>query len=633
MQANNAPLFTAILPQEQDIPFFPETTQRILLSETTTIEQLPACHYQVPDDVLVQQVEKMLRASPGLPGVMLSRSSAIVGVISRRRFFEILGTRYGVAVFLKRPIGIMAAHVTEPLMLPGSCRIDEAVRKALERENVLVYEPILVNCETNGFQLLDIYALLLAQSQLFASLQKELQVVNADLENRVARRTEQLTAVNAQLNQEVTERKQAQAYLQVRVRYEQAVARAADSLLAAVDDPEIIPETLRRMLKATRVSRVYLHEYVVEDGQPGLRLLHEVRALGAPPVQESCQFFPYADYRDWIEMLWTGKVLISDAQATTGPARRLLEQLGVQSFLILPVGKVGDWYGIIGLDETAVVREWNRDDIQLLQTIARMLFAYIERQRSREVITRAKDEAVKANQFKTELMAKVNHELRTPMGAILGYTQLLQYGHYGPLAAEQQDPLRLIISSTNYLSTLVGSLLDQAQLEKGALILESQPFPLNEMILEVDARIRILAEKTGLEFHINVEPGFPEELVGDRTRLQQIWTNLLSNAIKFTEEGHVQTWIRRHGSDQWVIEVTDTGSGIPKEAQPHIFEAFVQVDGSPTRRRSGAGLGLSVAASIVELMGGQILLQSEVGQGTTFTVYLPLHMNNKVDGR
>jgi signal transduction histidine kinase len=121
--------------------------------------------------------------------------------------------------------------------------------------------------------------------------------------------------------------------------------------------------------------------------------------------------------------------------------------------------------------------------------------------------------------------------------------------------------------------------------------------------------------------------------VGDRTRLQQIWTNLLSNAIKFTEEGHVQTWIRRHGSDQWVIEVTDTGSGIPKEAQPHIFEAFVQVDGSPTRRRSGAGLGLSVAASIVELMGGQILLQSEVGQGTTFTVYLPLHMNNKVDGR
>jgi signal transduction histidine kinase len=155
---------------------------------------------------------------------------------------------------------------------------------------------------------------------------------------------------------------------------------------------------------------------------------------------------------------------------------------------------------------------------------------------------------------------------------------------------------------------------------------------MDALIAEVDSRTRILAEKTGLEFEINITPDFPEEIIGDKMRIQQIWTNLLSNAIKFTEEGYIHTYIHRHGADEWAIKVIDTGKGIPKESQKYIFDAFVQVDGSPTRQRAGTGLGLSISASIVEMMGGRIHLHSEVNKGTTFIVYLPLHLTNKNPG-
>lgn len=598
-----------------------------ILTKDTTIGELPAHRYQVGVNTVVAQVEKTLRLYPILPGVIVTQHDRMVNVISRRRFFEILGTRYGVAVFLKRPIEIMIRHVEEPLILPGTCLIDEAVHEALRRETILAYEPILVDFQAHGFQLLDIYTLLLAQSQLFATLQQELQTINVDLEDRVARRTEELTRVNSRLYLEVAERKHAEKHLEVRIRYEQAIAQSADALLAAVDQPEVIPETLQLLLQATGVSRVFLSKNVQIEGR-GLCLVltHQVCSPGAQTIPKDLQVLPHNENKEWLDAIWSGQTLLGNSAMIGGSIKQLLTQLGIQSFLLLPVGKPGDWYGLIGLDETAVTHTWKNDDLQLLQTVARMLYTYIERQRSRDALTQAKNEAIRANQFKTELMAKVNHELRTPLGAIMGYTQLLQMGAYGPVAPEQTDPLELILSSTNALSTLVNSLLDQAQLEKGNLALENRPFSVREMAIEVDSKVRILAEKTGLTFKIIIEPSFPEEIVGDRMRIEQIWTNLLSNAIKFTEQGYVRTHIRLQGTGQWLIEVADTGIGIPEEVQASIFDTFVQVDGSATRNRSGAGLGLSIAASIIELMGGTIDLESILGQGTTFTVILPLNM-------
>jgi signal transduction histidine kinase len=134
----------------------------------------------------------------------------------------------------------------------------------------------------------------------------------------------------------------------------------------------------------------------------------------------------------------------------------------------------------------------------------------------------------------------------------------------------------------------------------------------------------ILAQKKGLVFSVSTDPSLPQELIGDDRRIRQIIINLVGNAIKFTKEGSVHLVISHPDPDYWEIQVTDTGVGIPKEAQPHIFEPFRQVNSAVTRDNRGVGLGLSITKQLVELMRGRIVVQSELGKGSTFTVLLPL---------
>ncbi len=180
------------------------------------------------------------------------------------------------------------------------------------------------------------------------------------------------------------------------------------------------------------------------------------------------------------------------------------------------------------------------------------------------------------------------------------------------------------MDSTYYLTDLVNDLLDGAQLEAGYLELNIAPFSLKEMVSRVESRMNVLAQKKGLALTIEIAPDVPATLSGDEKRLQRILSNLLGNAVKFTETGGVQARIYRLDPNHWAMQVTDTGPGIPPEAQAYIFESFQQVDDSLTQKRSGFGLGLSIVKQLVEMMGGEITLESEIGQGSVFTVTLPI---------
>lgn len=247
-----------------------------------------------------------------------------------------------------------------------------------------------------------------------------------------------------------------------------------------------------------------------------------------------------------------------------------------------------------------------------------------ERKRIEQALALARDQALAASRLKTELLAKVSHELRTPLSVILGYVEMLQLEVYGSLNEAQKEPLHHIQERTFYLTKQVNELLDEAALEAGKLLLYSSSFNLTDILNEVNDQTQILARTKGLNFTIEVEVGMPATLSGDAHRLQQILSNLVGNAVKFTETGSVHLAIRKAGESHWEIQVTDTGPGIPAEAQPWIFEPFRQVDGSETRLHRGSGLGLSIVKQLVILMEGQILLESEVGKGSTFTVRLPL---------
>jgi signal transduction histidine kinase len=201
---------------------------------------------------------------------------------------------------------------------------------------------------------------------------------------------------------------------------------------------------------------------------------------------------------------------------------------------------------------------------------------------------------------------------------------MLELGLYGPISADQKETMSRIIDSTQYLARLVNELLDQARLEAGKLELQISTFTPQAIVQEICSRMEVLAQAKGLSLVSDIAPDVPTILFGDPMRLQQILANLISNAIKFTSAGSIHVRVYLHDPEHWAIQVIDTGPGILKEAQAYIFEPFRQVDGSMTRQHQGSGLGLSIVKQLANLMGGTVVLESEVGRGSTFTVWLPL---------
>jgi signal transduction histidine kinase len=201
---------------------------------------------------------------------------------------------------------------------------------------------------------------------------------------------------------------------------------------------------------------------------------------------------------------------------------------------------------------------------------------------------------------------------------------MLHIGLYGPISLEQEQVTAKILKSTEDLTNMVNELLDEAQLAAGKFRLNITPFNPREIVENTLAKMSILAQKKKLTVTTDITPDIPPILMGDQTRLQQILVNLVSNAIKFTDHGSVQVRLYLPHSTQWAIQVTDTGCGIPPQEQANIFEPFRQVDGSMTRRQSGTGLGLTIVKQLTDLMKGQIKLTSQVGQGSRFTIILPL---------
>lgn len=246
------------------------------------------------------------------------------------------------------------------------------------------------------------------------------------------------------------------------------------------------------------------------------------------------------------------------------------------------------------------------------------------RKQAEEMMTEARDQALQASLLKTQLIANVSHEMRTPLNAILGYAEMLRSGVWGELNVEQADTLQRLLYSSQQLNIFINDLLDQSLIEKGRLVLNLDHFPTRSLLDGACAMLENQARDKGLELYSMIDPKLPPVLHGDQKRLQQILVNLMSNAIKFTETGWVRAELRRLDDDHWLMEVRDSGIGIAPEQQKLIFEPFRQLDASETRRHGGAGLGLAIVQHLTTMMGGYIELESDYGKGSVFRVILPL---------
>jgi PAS domain S-box-containing protein len=233
----------------------------------------------------------------------------------------------------------------------------------------------------------------------------------------------------------------------------------------------------------------------------------------------------------------------------------------------------------------------------------------------------ARDEALSANHFKTQLLSSVSHDLQAPLTAIEDSSQRLMRGG---LTAEQQHAMENVHKSSQHLGSLIAELLDHAQLEAGKLTLRNGPVSPNELANTIAASMRILAEAKQLTYSSTIDTELPPLLLGDAERLQQILQNLVGNAIKFTSAGSVNVKLFRVSGQQWALRVTDTGPGIPADAQASIFEPFSQISQSNRAEHPGFGLGLSIVKQLATIMGGEVHLHSQTNNGSTFTVILPL---------
>ncbi|MEW5872861.1 MAG: histidine kinase N-terminal 7TM domain-containing protein [Chloroflexota bacterium] len=301
-----------------------------------------------------------------------------------------------------------------------------------------------------------------------------------------------------------------------------------------------------------------------------------------------------------------------------------------------PVNEVFEWWGTLETQHTKAIQ--TQHEIALRQDGMKRTYSLqitpvwdqAQQLTGRLVIlrditsARLAEEALALAQVKTEFLAKVGHELRTPLTSLLGLTEMLEHGVYGPLTQNQRGAVGTLFDSTQRLIRLVSDLLEQARLERGSFQLEIVDFRIADLTDRLVKSLEPSARIKGLNLEIEIDPGMPAEQRGDPLRVYQILSNLVENAIKYTQKGKISVRIFCPNETHYTLQVSDTGIGIPKEALALIFDPFQQAKFASEFERSGFGLGLSIVKQLAMLMHGRVDVESEPGAGSRFEVTLPI---------
>ena len=389
------------------------------------------------------------------------------------------------------------------------------------------------------------------------------------------------------------------------------VESVAGQMAMAVDNARLFEEAQARLAEIMALHRRYLRE-AWEEFLPTLP--RDEFTFAQPGLSAEMALPPEVE-----KVLRENKILAMN-RSTDGQR---------ESLLIAPITLRDEVIGALGLQEEGMTREWSEDDLALIQAVTEQMAIAIENVRLFEETERraieleqVAEKLRETDRFRAQFLANMSHELRTPLNSIIGFSRVILKGIDGPLTDMQRMDLEAIYNNGQHLLNLINDILDMSKIEAGKMELVIENVDLGVLIKGVMSTSKALVKEKPIELRAEVDPDLPI-IRADSTRVRQVILNLMSNAAKFTEEGSItlRAW---HDDEMVYISVTDTGEGIPEEKMPLLFEEFRQIDYSSTRRAGGTGLGLPISRYFVEMHGGQIWVESEVGVGSTFTFSLPI---------
>ena len=296
---------------------------------------------------------------------------------------------------------------------------------------------------------------------------------------------------------------------------------------------------------------------------------------------------------------------------------------GIRTVLAVPMLKENNLVGAIVVYRRET-RPFTDSQIALLKTFADQAVIAIENVRLFQELEDKNAQLETANRHKSQFLANVSHELRTPLNSIIGFTRIVLRRTEGKLEPLQKENLQKVLISSDHLLNLINELLDLAKIEAGRMEAFAETFKLDDIVRMATTTVEPLLRNGRVKLLTDIAPDIPP-LKTDRDKLKQSVINLLSNAVKFTEKGEVKVaaW-RDNGFVK--LTVSDTGIGMSQEALRYIFDEFRQADMSSTRKYGGTGLGLAIVKKFINLMGGEIVVESEEGKGSKFTITLPMEL-------
>ncbi|MEI7981873.1 MAG: response regulator, partial [Bacteroidota bacterium] len=425
---------------------------------------------------------------------------------------------------------------------------------------------------------------------------------------------------------DVTLKKQTESEIHKRDMLLDAIAKATALLVQGEKLEEGISGALEIIGKATEVNRVYIFRNHEATGfkMPLMSQDYEwTDGLVEPQINNpDLQNVPYEiACPRWFTTLSAGKTIVGNIREFPEPEKTILGTQGIKSILVTPVFIDQRLWGFIGFDDCVRERDWPLTEERILAAAANTIGSAYLRKKNQDELIAAKEKAVESDRLKSAFLANMSHEIRTPMNGILGFITLLQEPD---LKEDEKDEyFRIVRKSGDRLLNTLHDIIDISKIESGQMPVITVDFNINELCRNLQAFFKQEAETKGLQLFFN--GGLPEReatINTDKDKLQSILSNLIKNAVKYTDQGFAEFGCSSRG--EWLtFYVKDTGIGIPVNKRKAIFERFVQADISHSRLYEGSGLGLSISKAYVEMLAGELWVESEDGKGSTFYFQIP----------